>query len=83
MQILTRGTPLEMSDGWRGVVLRDYGDAIVCYRGDFSKNDTRVFPKHRLTTTGGRHVVEWRGASADDPARLAWQWSQAERGSLH
>jgi hypothetical protein len=74
---LQRGTPVVMTDGWRGRVETDNGDTIVAIREGEVPNDWlrgyRAFGRRELTVKGGTALYDWsameRGATVIDLQR--------------
>jgi hypothetical protein len=72
---LNKGSPITADDGWRGKVLQDDGETVVCLAVGERENDYlrgyRAFSRRWLTFDGktATATVNWNAAVAADKAK--------------
>jgi len=84
---LQRGTPVVMSDGWKGRVESDNGDTIVCIRNGEVPNDWlrgyRAFSRRELLTVkGGTAQYDWKPDRRAGAAELRPSAAELRRAKL-
>lgn len=65
---LSKGMPIQMSDGWSGRIESDDGDTIVAIQYGYEPNDHlmgyRAFGRRGLTIQGTKAMKDWRSTAA-------------------